>query len=138
MHVHIHSGIYRLVESIFIIHCRAMQVVYMLDVHPITDYETIESPFFAKNIFHQPWIGMTGNAVQFIMSCHKAIHTGIYGRLKGGQEYLPECPFRNVCGRAVRSVYRLAASNKMLGTSQHIFRLSKPVSLIPAHGSHAQ
>ena len=50
--MHIHARIYRLPESVLVVGCRAVQVVNMLDVHPVADDVSVELPFVTQEIGH--------------------------------------------------------------------------------------
>ena len=82
--MHIHARIYRLPESVLVVGCRAVQVVNMLDVHPVADDETFESPLSAHHVLHQPAVRVARNAVQLIVCGHHRVGSGVDARFERG------------------------------------------------------
>ena len=129
--MHIHARIYRLPESVLVVGCRAVQVVNMLDVHPVADDETFESPLSAHHVLHQPAVRVARNAVQLIVCGHHRVGSGVDARFeRGGEEYFPYHALREVRGRTVGSVDGLAASHEVFHAGEHAPRFGKVPALI--------
>ena len=127
----VHSGHYRLIESLLEVFRSRMEIMNVLYVHPVAHHESLESPLAAKDIGHQPFVRVARDAVEFIVSSHQRQCSGIDSGLERREEDLANGTLRQVCRSSVGSIDRLAASHKMLDASQDIIRVH--VALIAFH-----
>ena len=115
MHVHIHSGHNALVKGLFVVGGSAVLVNAMLNIHPVAHNKSLESPFFSQHVFHQPAVGMAGNAIQFIVRHHHIpVSPLLNSGLKGWEKHLAQGAFRYIAGCAVCSIDSIRAAHKVL------------------------
>ena len=124
MHVHIHSGHNALVKGLFVVGGSTMLVNAMFNIHPVAHNKSLESPLLSQHVIHQPAVGVTRNAVQFVVRHHYVpVSALLNGSLKGWEKHFAQSTFGYVTGCAVCSIDGIRAAHKVLNAAQHVLRI---------------
>ena len=138
MHMHIHTRIKCQAVDLFKCFTYTMIILHPFYIHPITDDNAFEVPFFTQKIIQQFLTGMTWDTIIFIVSCHYCINACFYTSLERGKKNLTQCPLRKIGRSTVHTINRLTSAHKMLGTGNNIFLTRKTSPLKPFHRSYSQ
>src|SRR5215813_11460173 len=102
---------------------------------PVACHETLESPFFLKDLGKGEGVSGSRHAVQSLESAHKRCSTGLHRGLEWWQIYLSQQAIRNFGGIVIASALCCAITYKVFGTGSNGFWASELFPLIATYVS---
>ena len=121
LHVHVNTRFHGNHECLGRVRYPMMHGMKPLNVHPVTDHESVESQFITKQIIEQPLVTVAWNPVDLVMCRHHRPYFSVTDRRhKRRQIKLTQLALGDVHRRRVQSAGRLATGDQMLGASHHV------------------
>ncbi len=98
MHVHVNTTLDGQIAGFLLVFCDFMTGMQAFNIYPVRDDKSVKTEFVTNEVIYQPGIGMTGNAVDFIVSGHNRKSAGVNGFFIRRQMDFPQLSLRYIHG----------------------------------------